>query len=196
MRRLNQLSTGNAFRVAHPEQVSKNNRKMFPGDTFAVSKIYPMEPGYFVCRRMCGAAIDGQPYVLHPETPVILPGETPPEKSEVEQFVVGNVPRKQVVGYRVQAGGVHEAVSGNLSSSRQKLLLAIASTGVREFTKTSLDALLESIGFKISRTQSAKAIFAAAAKLYVAKGILVPTYSASPAAEADLAEVIGTYENK
>jgi len=133
MRFLRGLDVGDRFRLAHPRQISLNNRRMERSTIYRIEKIYPMDP-YLTIAVEDGRPSDGF-YSLRPDAPVLHPLEPEPSEGELAQFIGGKF-RRKVVAYKVLWDGKTDlrGVVTPQAAAAMKLMYAIGKPvyGLRE----------------------------------------------------------------
>ena len=168
MRLIDELSVGDQFRVAHPDQWSRNSRPMPREVTFTVDKVYQQSPHYY----LASAAQFTGTFSLSPETPVLYPAEANPTILEVEEFLDAG-PKSKVVGYRLLWDGLTPlSTMTHRTASVLKMLKALNRV---EFTPKEASELC---GRNLEKFYQGKvgmnytAVFSSVAKELVARGLV------------------------
>ena len=186
MRYIQHLGEGARFKVAHPEQTSKNGLKMPTDQIFTVDRHFETEPFYVVTRLIDGP--DRRPRTLSPLTPVVLPNEPTPTKEEVEEFVLGKPTTREVVGFKLAWDGTKSEVYYKLPPSLREVVDRLLASGHKEFDWNRIREVLSKkyLGFV-----RADALLRAKWPAICELGLLSPSFDERPKQLRDLREVIG-----
>lgn len=137
MRFLRTLDVADLFRVAHPRQVSLNNRRMPRDVTYKIVKVYPMAPHAVVSVNSENPK-DGF-WTLGPGTPVLLPKDFDPSEDEVLRFL-GVKTKKRVIAYKVTWDGKTD-LSRVLTPQAVAAMKLMHAVGKSEYSARELHAL-------------------------------------------------------
>lgn len=137
MKKAANLKVGDAFRPAHPRQMSMNGKKMSPMVQYIVTKKFSQSPYFLICtERHSKKGL----YSLSPEAPVISPKEPRPSIQGVEAFL-GVKPRKRSTGYRLLWDGERD-IEDWLAPRAKAILRIMLSYGRRDYPAKELHDII------------------------------------------------------
>jgi hypothetical protein len=184
--KLSELGVGAQFRVAHPQQRSKNNFEMSREKFFTVDKIFSMSPSM----RICSTPDDARRYSLLPETPVLLSKDSLPFLEEVERFIIGASSRRKVTGYRMLYDGQGvELLKQRMSRHAATLVEDLYVTGIKYFSKEKIREILDRN--RISPKYKDYRLLLTYRDQIHASGFMEVIYEVDPASAAEIREVVG-----